>query len=300
MHVLTGPDHLSALATLSATVRDFSTSFFLGVRWGLGHSTGLLVVGIILIIRDYSSKKEKREDDDDEDVVEVPDALGHFFECVVGIFLLFLGVYGFRKAFRQRHRFEAISEDDNDDYDYGSSADHEHGKSDSHANQFLRHSSCGIYHTHDPLGSLTEIISDDGITRAGFEVESSSDTNLAGAHDSQYGSLFRFSRNFSAQTMAVLAGIIHGLAGPGGVLGVIPAVQLHDWKLATLYLGCFCVSSTLTMGCFASFYGLCSSSVSRRTNLEFQIRCFSAGLSILVGITWLVLLSIGKLEDVFP
>ena len=33
--------------------------------------------------------------------------------------------------------------------------------------------------------------------------------------------------------------------------------------------------------------------------VEFWIRCFSASLSVLVGVVWLVLLSMGKLEDVF-
>jgi high-affinity nickel permease len=48
-HVLTGPDHISAIVTLSANLsrRD---AFGLGIRWGIGHSTGLLVVGIILIL----------------------------------------------------------------------------------------------------------------------------------------------------------------------------------------------------------------------------------------------------------
>jgi hypothetical protein len=39
LHVLTGPDHLSALATLSANVGN-GKAFSLGVRWGVGHSTG--------------------------------------------------------------------------------------------------------------------------------------------------------------------------------------------------------------------------------------------------------------------
>lgn len=45
VHVLTGADHLSALATLSVGSRAFS----LGIRWGLGHSTGLILVAAVLL-----------------------------------------------------------------------------------------------------------------------------------------------------------------------------------------------------------------------------------------------------------
>lgn len=41
-HVLLGMDHLAALATISYA--NSWRAFYLGVRWGLGHSSGLLVV----------------------------------------------------------------------------------------------------------------------------------------------------------------------------------------------------------------------------------------------------------------
>ena len=99
--------------------------------------------------------------------------------------------------------------------------------------------------------------------------------------------------------------IVHGLAGPGGVLGLVPAVQLHNVPLAVIYLGTFCLCSTLTMGFVAFGYGACSSRVSNigeqgRHRREFLIACLSSGLSVVVGAAWLVLLAIGKLEDVFP
>jgi hypothetical protein len=79
-------------------------------------------------------------------------------------------------------------------------------------------------------------------------------------------------------------------------------LQLKDWKYSTIYLGTFCIASTLCMGCFATVYGTCSRKLGkdRGRRGEFIMECISASLSIIVGILWLVLLACGKLEDVFP
>jgi hypothetical protein len=58
--------------------------------------------------------------------------------------------------------------------------------------------------------------------------------------------------NLSTRTMALCTGLKHKLAGPGGgVLGVIPAVQLHNNLLAANLLGKLLrISSAQTMGIF--------------------------------------------------
>jgi hypothetical protein len=51
LHVLSGPDHLAALAPLSVEAR--SKAWRLGLRWGLGHSGGVVLVGALAyVIRD--------------------------------------------------------------------------------------------------------------------------------------------------------------------------------------------------------------------------------------------------------
>jgi hypothetical protein len=111
-------------------------------------------------------------------------------------------------------------------------------------------------------------------------------------------------RGFLRALLAVCIGIIHGVAGPGGVLGVMPAVQLQNWGLAYLYLGCFCTSATVTMGCFAAGYGKCSSIIGASKVFgyitAFRVELFSAFLSLFVGALWLTLLYMGVLEKVFP
>lgn len=95
IHVLTGPHHLSALATLSGTsISSLSSdddshnveAFLLGIKWGIGHSIGLLVVGAILIFMEESSSEWIGMDARWSVVVE----------GFVGVFMLALG--GVRSA----------------------------------------------------------------------------------------------------------------------------------------------------------------------------------------------------------
>ena len=338
VHVLTGPDHLSALATLSANISDRTEAALLGIRWGLGHSSGLLVVGIILIVLSSAS----------EDAVNVPDSLSHIFESIVGVFMFLLGVWGARRAWLKRpksfynvlgseasptkdHRVGDIVEEEEEEgaegeegpaglFTIGSSdsprTHHQQQHNKSHT--AVPNRNLEIYFDGDETpSSVQSPVFHDGPNENGqvFTMDSE-ESDLEGAVavveqaylDTVSPSRFRrfmnnITRKVSTKTLAFCIGIVHGLAGPGGVLGVIPAVQLQNWKLATIYLTCFCFSSTFTMGCFATMYGTCSSKLvgnGADAQREFQMECFSACLSLLVGITWLTLLAMGKLEDVFP
>ena len=100
--------------------------------------------------------------------------------------------------------------------------------------------------------------------------------------------------------LATLGACVHGVAGPGGILGVLPAVQLRDWALSTTYLGTFCASSVVTMGAFAACYGEATSRISNgKERTKWQLQLMSASLSLIVGVLWLALCSTGQLESVF-
>lgn len=48
LHVLSGPDHLAAVAPLSA--REHRRAWLVGLRWGVGHSSGVVVVAVLACI----------------------------------------------------------------------------------------------------------------------------------------------------------------------------------------------------------------------------------------------------------
>jgi hypothetical protein len=81
VHVLSGPDHLAAVAPLSAE-RD-RPHWRAGLQWGLGHTTGVMLIGLLLI-----SFRQ---------LLPI-DAISAYSERVVGIALLFVGSWGLLRA----------------------------------------------------------------------------------------------------------------------------------------------------------------------------------------------------------
>ncbi len=82
VHVVSGPDHLAAIApyALDAKARAWRA----GVRWGFGHSAGVLGVGLLaLLLRDTLSI----------------DLVSGWGERLVGIVLIGIGIWGLRAAF---------------------------------------------------------------------------------------------------------------------------------------------------------------------------------------------------------
>jgi hypothetical protein len=272
--------------------------------WGIGHSTGLLLVGGIFIFKDYLQSKNGSNDSDDKNPIDIPDSVGHFFESLVGLFMLALGVYGFRCAFRKRREQQSgLAPETLEDGLVGAPNDNILEDAENAGPNIPRYrddTPTEQYGLADPpMESFHDEVEEDP-SQIVLEVDSYHES-VGSNHDRTHTQRIKeWTQRFSTKTLALCAGIIHGLAGPGGVLGIVPAVQLHDYKLATCYLGSFCLSSTITMGLFACTYGTLSSCMGKDSDWKFKIQCFSSFLSVAVGVTWLVLLSLGKLEDVFP
>lgn len=365
IHVLAGPDHLSALATLSGTnIRSsgnngYLESFLLGIKWGLGHAIGLIVVGAILISVEQSANN-----------VGVAPAVATMLQAFVGVFMVALGIYGIHRARKHRSTQElplslSMSKfQRRDSLTNSLKMIEEHHDEDHHDDS--TNPRCSI------IGEMTRVLDEDslhGSSRAKVDdIEDDDDVEsriFKAARAIGEGSKFmssiitvplnRLNSIFTSQgsiesnddggtkkpsalllekhgemledfggsnaepvsdadiaplccictpgVLALLIGLVHGVAGPGGVLGIIPAVQLRDPYLASIYLGTFCVTSCVVMGCFAAFYGSFSKWLAggedSSTKRVFIVEVGSASLSLVVGFIWIILLGMGKLDELF-
>jgi ABC-type nickel/cobalt efflux system permease component RcnA len=82
VHVLTGPDHLAAVMPLA--VENHNKSWKIGLGWGFGHITGMLLIGVLFILF--------------KEVIPVEEISGHS-ELLVGFVLIFIGLWAFYKIF---------------------------------------------------------------------------------------------------------------------------------------------------------------------------------------------------------
>jgi ABC-type nickel/cobalt efflux system permease component RcnA len=83
IHVWSGPDHLTAIAPLA--VRRPDRAWVPGVRWGLGHSAGVAVVGLLTLWL--------------RGLLPV-DLLSSWGERLVGVMLFGIGLWALRKALK--------------------------------------------------------------------------------------------------------------------------------------------------------------------------------------------------------
>jgi sulfite exporter TauE/SafE len=84
LHVLMGPDHLAAVSPLA--VENKNKSWWIGFKWGLGHTSGVLIVGIFVFLF--------------REIIPI-DIVSAFSERIVGIVLIGIGIWGLQAIFRK-------------------------------------------------------------------------------------------------------------------------------------------------------------------------------------------------------
>lgn len=132
-HVWSGPDHLTAVAPLA--VRQPNRSWVLGLRWGIGHSAGVAVVGLLsLMLRELLPVEW----------------LSSWGERLVGFMLIAIGLWGVRKALQKTvHTHEHTHDGDRHVHIHVHSAKAGH---DARAHQHT-HAAFGIGILHGLAGS---------------------------------------------------------------------------------------------------------------------------------------------------
>lgn len=299
VHVLAGPDHLSALAALA--VGTSWKAFILGFRWGIGHSTGLVVVAIIFIA--LKGDLDLR-------------TLGRYCDSLVGLFMIGLGCYGVLgalKVFREKKAKRDPDWELSGDIG-GTEGDHKYEGSPirgSSAKSEVDDMNNGSIPSIDVEGGNTAYLNGSAhLPRSGdVVVKTKVYPTLHLEHDHHHMGLSEvcpFLPNIDmhdATTQKIISfsiGLLHGVAGPGAILGVLPAVEMQNWRYSFVYLGAFILSSTVSMGSFAALYGEVTRRLSATAeSVELALSVFSAAMSIIVGTTWLVLSILGKLEGLF-
>lgn len=217
LHVLTGPDHLAAVAPLS--VSRARGGWSVGVAWGLGHGLGTaFLVLAALALRDFVSLNWFAN-------------LSVFSELLVGFMLLGLGSWAFWRA--------------------GNMSLHTH-----------EHDHDGRIHRHLHLHRRTT----PDVGDPGF---------VAGSHAKHLH-------------LPVGIGCVHGVAGGGALLWLLPSLGLPKWQMAAYLLGW----SIAGIGAMATFTGLMAV-VSRRGALRYRgfyrlALKLSSVLAISVGGLWLM------------
>lgn len=254
VHVLAGPDHLSALAALS--VGQSWKASTIGVRWGIGHSSGLILIALLFIA--LRGQVDIR-------------AIGRKLDSVVGIMMLGIGAMGIVGARRKQEKkmlkkdldidtskavdiTEECISPENGEFNPGNTSEPQSG-----------HFTC----------SVPQWIKDH------IETVDSSDPT-------------------TQRVISVGVGLIHGVAGPGAILGVLPALEMQSPIAAVAYICSFVLGSTLSMGIFAGVYGEITKRLgSAADSIEYSLRLFSSSFSIIVGVIWIAMAASGKLENLF-
>lgn len=85
-HVLSGPDHLAAVAPLA--VEDGRRGWLAGWTWGMGHAAGVVVVAVLAVLL--------------RDVLPPVDVISSWSERLVGGALIAIGLWALRRSARMQ------------------------------------------------------------------------------------------------------------------------------------------------------------------------------------------------------
>lgn len=118
IHVLSGPDHLAAVAPLALNARH--RPWLIGMSWGIGHVVGMLILGVVFI---YFK-------------AFIPvDFISANSEKLVGILLILIGMWAFYRMYsfsNKNHHTHIHTHKDEQGHSFVHIHDHEHNQTKKH------------------------------------------------------------------------------------------------------------------------------------------------------------------------
>ena len=115
LHVITGPDHLAAVVPFA--IESKKKAWKIGLFWGLGHLLGMLLIGVLFLLFKELIPVEK---------------ISEYSEQLVGLVLIFIGVWSFYKLFKQERKHKHLHVYANDDLTIHKH-EHHHQEQSNHA-----------------------------------------------------------------------------------------------------------------------------------------------------------------------
>ena len=98
LHVITGPDHLAAVVPFA--IESKKKAWKIGLFWGVGHLLGMILIGVLFLLFKELIPVEK---------------ISGYSEQLVGLVLIFIGVWSFYKLFKQERKHKHLHVHANDD-----------------------------------------------------------------------------------------------------------------------------------------------------------------------------------------
>jgi len=137
LHVLSGPDHLAAVAPLA--VRGHRRAWISGVRWGIGHSAGVLLIGVLAVA--FRQVLPLRE-------------ISALSERLVGAILIGIGIWSVREALRfEVHTHEHVHDGTAHGHVHFHGPGHAHPPQTRESGHSHGHAAFGIGTLHGLAGS---------------------------------------------------------------------------------------------------------------------------------------------------
>ena len=292
LHVLSGPDHLAAV--LPFAVRGRGQALRVGATWGLGHGLGVLLLGAVAVALRSTVHLE---------------AISGAAEIVVGVMLMVLGAWAIRRSrWVEVHAHEHAHELDpaHDAHHVHTAADghgHDHDRADSAPAARLRSGGRGDTPTQDAEPARGSPRRDD----RGDSGDAPRRASVRGPHGSPERTPSLAERPRRGHHLvrtphvhvhvhvgaghdrhqhphSILGfGLIHGLAGAGHLLGVLPSLAMGQ-QAALAYLGAFLGGGLAAMSAFAFLAGR----VVRHEAWVPRALGLAGATSMVIGAVWIV------------